>query len=344
MAKGQAHKKIKTVRKNKQSRLDRQYELRSAAAHVQTTNFLACQEVILYHFLQACTLASLISLSHTSLYFRTLVKTLHRIRLLGVVEFFIGHAHVEDFFTVLENTDSAIGGSSMALVLAPPIHDTEDWLPNDLNIYCPLGLSSAWSEFFNRVRLPPAPTQPGVSRLYRTVTTSHVIYNSQMHNTGSVLLLHFFYNIAHSDRYTGMCIATCSNTYILYPKLVNERRALEGWHEPSIQRCLDIQERGFRRSISTMSWTGPCGWNCPAVWRRIQGLRGVGVFCWGGYGNAMPDNGTVGVPFTDVAMKWRLSDRCTNVHCPWFKDAVSNLVSHSFSLSTSQPHANHYSS
>ncbi|KAJ6555741.1 hypothetical protein B0H10DRAFT_1208427 [Mycena sp. CBHHK59/15] len=161
MAKGQVHKTIKTVRKNKQSRLDRQYELRSAAAHVQTTNFLACQELILYHFLQACTLASLISLSHTSVYFRTLVKTLHRIRLLGVVEFFVGHAHVKDFFTVLENTDSAIGGSSMALVLAPPIHDTEDWVPNDLNIYCPLGLSSAWSEFFNRVRLPPAPTQPG---------------------------------------------------------------------------------------------------------------------------------------------------------------------------------------
>ncbi|KAJ6555251.1 hypothetical protein B0H10DRAFT_2044969 [Mycena sp. CBHHK59/15] len=65
-----------------------------------------------------------------------------------------------------------------------------------------------------------------------------------------------------------------------------------------------------------MSWTGPCGWNCPAVWQRIQGLRGVGVFCWGGYGNAM---------LTDVAMKWRLSDRCTNVHCPWFKDTVSNL-------------------
>ncbi|KAJ6583734.1 hypothetical protein B0H10DRAFT_1962026 [Mycena sp. CBHHK59/15] len=112
-----------------------------------------------------------------------------------------------------------------------------------------------------------------------------------------------------ADSTLGMCIATCSTMCILYPELVNKCRILESWNEPSVRRCIEMEERGFRRSISTMSWSKTCGWNCPAVWRRIQGLRGVGVFCWGGISNSVADNSSVGVPFTDVAMKWRLGDQ-----------------------------------
>lgn len=114
-----------------------------------------------------------------------------------------------------------------------------------------------------------------------------------------------------------MAIATSSTMYVLYPELTNQRRALEGWNEPSIPSCINLEMRGFRRSITTMSWSVSCGWNCPVVWRRIQGLKGVGVFCWGGFTNEVLDNSSVGVPFTDVAMKWRLGDRCYNEHCPW---------------------------
>ncbi|KAJ7912254.1 hypothetical protein B0H13DRAFT_1875055 [Mycena leptocephala] len=34
------------------------------------------------------------------------------------------------------------------------------------------------------------------------------------------------------------------------------------------------------------------------------------------------DNTSIGVPFTDVVMKWRLGDNCSNVHCPWSSEYI----------------------
>ncbi|KAJ7920420.1 hypothetical protein B0H13DRAFT_1867629 [Mycena leptocephala] len=324
MAKGQIHKKLKTQRKTRQARQDRQYNLRSAARHVHTSAFLACEELVLYHLLEARTLASLIALSHTSVFFRTLVKTLFRIRLIAAVDPFVGHDNTAKFFEVLKSTESAIAGSTIARILAPPIDDIEDWMPNNLNIYPPLGCTAPWEQFFERIQLPIRSFQPGVARPYAAVTRSHVEYESR--SKGRAITLSERIDACVLTPATaavttlGMCVATCSTLAVLYPQLVNQRRALEGWNEPSIQKCIDMEERGFRRSISTMSWSDSCGWNCPAIWRRIQGLRGVGIFCWGGSTNDMMENGTIGVPYTEVTpIKWRLGDTCKNVHCPWWK-------------------------
>ncbi|KAJ6569957.1 hypothetical protein B0H10DRAFT_2238085 [Mycena sp. CBHHK59/15] len=171
MAKGHLPKKLKTQRKIKQARLDKQYDLHSAAAHVQTAAFLACHELILYHLLEACSLASMIALSHTSHLFRTLVKALFRIRLLRLVELFIGPENTEEFFRVLQLTGSAIGGSTLPLALVPPTDDEiDEWTPNNLNIYVPHGNGSDWESFFTRIDLPPTSTQPGVSHPYHRVT------------------------------------------------------------------------------------------------------------------------------------------------------------------------------
>lgn len=178
MAKGHTHKKIKTSRKIKRARLDHHYKLRSDAAHVHTTAFLGCSEIVLYHFLEACTLATLITLSHTSVFFRTMVKTLYRIRLLAVIEPFVGHQHVEAFFNVLEASDSAIGGSTLPRVLAPPVDEEDDWMPSNLNIYVPYGGLKAWKTFFARICLEPSSSQPGIARPYKMVTNEHLVYES----------------------------------------------------------------------------------------------------------------------------------------------------------------------
>ncbi|KAJ6553727.1 hypothetical protein DFH09DRAFT_1085488 [Mycena vulgaris] len=301
MANGHSHKKIKTQRKAKRARLERQYELRAAASHIQTRAFLACNELLLYHFLE----------------------TLHRIRLLKVVERFIGHENVKAFFLVLEQTDSAIGGSTLPRVLAPPVDDIDDWLPSNLNLFVPLGRTAAWDDFFRGILLLPCADQiqPGIARPYRTVTNSHVEYESRIVDHYIMLSESIdecvITPVTAASTTLGMSIATCSTTYILYPELTSKRRALEAWNPPNIRSCLAMEMRGYRRSITNMSWSKTCGWNCPFVWRRTQGLRGVGVFCWGGFANQMVDNGVIGVPFTDVAMKWRLGDTCSNVHCPW---------------------------
>ncbi|KAJ6561946.1 hypothetical protein B0H19DRAFT_1375222 [Mycena capillaripes] len=71
--------------------------------------------------------------------FRTLVKALFRIRLISAVEFSVGQENVADFFAVLKSTEAAIAGSTLPLVLVHPLDDVEDWMPNNLNIYPPLG-------------------------------------------------------------------------------------------------------------------------------------------------------------------------------------------------------------
>ncbi|KAJ7686407.1 hypothetical protein B0H17DRAFT_1136957 [Mycena rosella] len=182
MANGQSHKKLKTQRKNKRARLGRQYDLRSASSHVQARAFLACNELLLYHFFEACTVATLITLSHTSTLFRSLVKTLHRIRLIHIVEQFIGHENVESFFLVLEQTESAIGGSTLPRVLAPPVDGIDDWIPSNLNLFVPLGQALAWGEFFRGIRCLPCADQiqPGVAPPYRVVTESHLEYESRI--------------------------------------------------------------------------------------------------------------------------------------------------------------------
>ncbi|KAJ7809625.1 hypothetical protein B0H14DRAFT_3481269 [Mycena olivaceomarginata] len=109
---------------------------------------------------QACTLSSLIALSHTSAFFRTMVKTLYRIRLIAVVEPFIGHENIKTFFDVLEASNSAIGGSAIPRMLTPPLREDEDWMPSNLNIYIPLGGMRAWEVFFAAIRLELSSQQP----------------------------------------------------------------------------------------------------------------------------------------------------------------------------------------
>ncbi|KAJ7920132.1 hypothetical protein B0H13DRAFT_1867908 [Mycena leptocephala] len=236
----------------------------------------------------------MIALSHTSHLFRTLVKALFRIRLIHLVELFVGAENTEEFFRVLQLTGSAIGGSTLPLALVPPVDDEiDDWTPNNLNIY--FGLYNLLTCLCNQRK--PIMVSESIDTC---VITPAIAATATL----------------------GMCIATCSSMYILYPELLNKRRALEGWFEPSIPSCVSLQMRGYRRSLSNMGWSKSCGWNCPAVWRRIQGLCGVGTFCWGGYDMSFEDNTSIEVPFTDVALKWRLGDNCSNVHCPWSSEYI----------------------
>ncbi|KAJ7829689.1 hypothetical protein B0H14DRAFT_2593919 [Mycena olivaceomarginata] len=128
---------------------------------------------------QACTLSSLIALSHTSAFFRTMVKTLYRIRLIAVVEPFIGHENIKTFFDVLEASNSAIGGSAIPRMLTPPLREDEDWMPSNLNIYIPLG-GMRVGGFFAAIRLELSSQQPGIARLHKFVTNGFVQYESRL--------------------------------------------------------------------------------------------------------------------------------------------------------------------
>ncbi|KAJ7885303.1 hypothetical protein B0H14DRAFT_2563944 [Mycena olivaceomarginata] len=109
-----------------------------------------------------------------------MVKTLYRIRLIAVVEPFIGHENIKTFFDVLEASNSAIGGSAIPRMLTPPLREDEDWMPSNLNIYIPLGGMRAWEVFFAAIRLELSSQQPGIARPHKFVTNGFVQYESRL--------------------------------------------------------------------------------------------------------------------------------------------------------------------
>ncbi|KAF8142548.1 hypothetical protein K438DRAFT_1994888 [Mycena galopus ATCC 62051] len=121
--------------------------------------------------------------------------------------------------------------------------------------------------------------QPGITRPYRAVTNKFVQYESRL--PGHPIMLSESIDacvvtpaIAASTTLT-MCIATCSTIVVMYPELVDRRRAHSGWFSPTVESCFKLQDCGFRHSVSTAQWNEACGWNCPVLSRRIQGLEGA---------------------------------------------------------------------
>ncbi|KAK6967140.1 hypothetical protein R3P38DRAFT_2589382 [Favolaschia claudopus] len=278
--------------------------------------FFSLSEVVLYHFLEACSLSTLIALSHTSAYFRTLVKSLFRIRLTQIMEHFITHTNLASFFTLLHETDSAIGGSTVARVLTGG-----NWMPSNLNLYVRNGGVPKWEEYLNTVLYFRCEKQPEVDRGCLYATSSHTAFESAI--TGHVIMISesvdesIITPAVSSSNTLAMSVITSSTIVAMYPTLMNKRQAFDSWDRPTVAHCITLQKRGFKHSASTTSWTRRCEWNCPVLWRRVQNLRGVGMFCWGGLNNNFPDNGREGIPFSDVSLKWRLSDVCLNEYCPW---------------------------
>ncbi|KAK7041001.1 hypothetical protein R3P38DRAFT_3452984 [Favolaschia claudopus] len=141
------------------------------------TSFFALSELVMYHLLDACTISTVMALSHTSSYFRSLVKALFRVRITSVLEHFLGHLNVGNFFSLLEETDAAIGGSAVARVLVPPVIGA--WMPENLNLYVPKGRVQDWEGFMDLVEYAAIVKQPGVDKRYAYATASHTVYESK---------------------------------------------------------------------------------------------------------------------------------------------------------------------
>ncbi|KAJ7069008.1 hypothetical protein B0H15DRAFT_807293 [Mycena belliarum] len=186
------------------------------------------------------------------------------------------------------------------------------WTPDNLNVFVPRGYAFMWQDFFHHICIGEAGYQPGVDPTFDQTTHSHTIYESnismRVNRTicisescdGSILT-----PLVGATTTWGMNIATCSDIYVLYPKLANERRALEGWFPTPVHAAITLERWHIRSSFSTTSWDEPCGLQCPVLWRELDGLRGVGTFRWGGHNNQFADGtSTVGIPRAPARMKW----------------------------------------
>ncbi|KAJ6576489.1 hypothetical protein DFH09DRAFT_1311171 [Mycena vulgaris] len=315
---GSNQKKRKAIRQaaydkdGKRMRLQRQKSSSAASA------FFFLRPLFITEFLAHCDLVTIMTLAQTGAYARDLVKAFFACNLRLLVATFLSDQHVDAFFLLLETSLGAIGGSVVSSVLSFPYRHS--WTPSNLNIFIPHGGLFAWHQFLGSIGLFQGPEQPGVNHKFAHTTSSHLIYRSKLAGftitltesvNGSVLTL-------LCSATTTWCtnLATCSDFFVLYVKLANEKRALEGWFPMPVKQALTMGRRHIRSSISTTSWDSPCGLHCPVLWRELCGFEGVGVFRWGGDKNQHKDGvSTMGIPSTDNAMKWRLGDTCNNQNC-----------------------------
>lgn len=91
---------------------------------------------------------------------------------------------------------------------------------------------------------------------------------------------------------------------------------------PSLKCAFDSFNFGLTTFRGTEGWDvfpdGLCDEACPAKWRRIEGLKGVGVFRWGGI-MGDKDRGDVvsNSDGFDVGEEmWRVYGECCNQKCP----------------------------
>lgn len=99
--------------------------------------------------------------------------------------------------------------------------------------------------------------------------------------------------------------------YSFYPTLTLQGKALMGqrWvnsYKESLER---FAEQGINTTSDTQDWETPCGYSaCPAIARRVEGLRSIGVMVWN-------RNGFEGKDLTEWSMAWGINRVCWNGEC-----------------------------
>ncbi|KAJ7130745.1 hypothetical protein C8R43DRAFT_1133835 [Mycena crocata] len=330
---GQQQKKRKAVKQHAFDREGRRVRLRREQETRVAHEWFHMRPMFLMEFLYRCELFTIFLLSRTCQYARDMVKAFFFGNLRLLVEEFLysgtkNCTNVNNFFSVLEISGSAISGSTVSYILTYPYRHA--WKPSNLNILVPRGKLPMWHEFFTSIGLTVVEDFNGVGRKHRHTTFNFIIYNSK--KKGFPIMLSESRDASVITPLVGALstfsanLATCSDIYCFYPSLTRQNHALEGWFPTPVRQAMAMYARGVRSSFSSTGWDGPCGWACPALWREVRGLKGVGVFRYGGVDNKHKDSiSTVGVPVTDTALKWRIGDTCRNPHCPWTKANYLNF-------------------
>ncbi|KAJ7020409.1 hypothetical protein C8F04DRAFT_1275125 [Mycena alexandri] len=324
---GQAQKKRKAIKQTAYDRKGKRmrvlYERTTASAHT----FSMIPELFL-ELLCRCDLSTVMALAKLSRYGRDLVKSFYASNQRLMLAQFVGEADLALFYQVLETALSGMGGSFTSGLLTPPYNTT---VTNNLNVLVPRGNMFMWRDFFDSINLGEHMDQPGVDRKFMHTTFSHVVYCAKTEGfTISLSESHdnsILTPLIGATTTLNTTLCTAAGFYSLYPGLLNQRRALEGWFPTPVRKAVAIGKRGYRSSFSTTSWQRPCGLACPVLWRQVRGLHDVGIFNWGGCNNQHSDSTDVGVPFHDTALKWRLGDVCTNVNCPSHRGNYFSVLS-----------------
>lgn len=219
----------------------------------------------------------------------------------------------QDFMAALGKDNGVIVGSFVQALLKTD--DGRDWEPQDLNVIVPNGRglemkSTLEAHGYNKTA--------GVVRFHMINScVAHEIFKKD----GKA-------RITITEALTGNVLPSlfsCGNTatmnaltprtlYSFYPSLTLQGKALTGphWTDTYKERADRYVKQEISASVCTEGWKTPCGYAaCPAVARRMEGLRSIGVMVWN-------RNGVEEKDLTEWSMSWGINRVCRNVNCESF--------------------------
>jgi hypothetical protein len=104
----------------------------------------------------------------------------------------------------------------------------------------------------------------------------------------------------------------------LYPLQTTFGIRLCNINSATSNRCEKAACFGLKSNWNTSSWTVPCGYCCPALYRRICGLQGCAYLDWPEYLETVRSMILVNLSTVDH-FEWRLGVQCHNANCNLYK-------------------------
>lgn len=216
--------------------------------------------------------------------------------------------------TALGRDNGVVVGSFVQALLKSD--EGRTWEPSDLNVIVPSGRGK---ELKVKMEAHGYKTTEGTVRF-------HMVNSCVKHE---ILTANGKANITITEALTGNVLPSlfsCGNTatmnaltprrlYSFYASLTVNGKALTGhhWTDTYKDRADRYERQGIVASECTQAWKTPCGYAaCPAVSRRVEGLRSIGVMVWNRDGVEEKD-------LTEWSMSWGINRVCWNANCDFFR-------------------------
>ncbi|KAK0452814.1 uncharacterized protein EV420DRAFT_1645667 [Desarmillaria tabescens] len=275
-----------------------------------------CPE-LLEQILYRADLCSLTVLHEVSRYSCDCMQGMMRRRMRELLSLFLPPEHIQPFLTLLDYTQSSIGGSFATCLLMWE----KGWNPMNLNLFVPSTMHLCWSRFFAACpekktkvkKWTPSTINRGTS-LVEEIWTLGAGYR-QIHisegDYSSVLGRAWDYRSS-----ADLNMVTATLIFCPYPVLTMQYKALaknpEGVHPGYV---LDMEDKNVQILLNTGGFNKPCQYICLTIDRKFKYLRGFAKLTFYENMNNILSQPQESVDVTTSSFLWRLGDECHNQHC-----------------------------
>lgn len=259
----------------------------------------------------------LVTYAHTHRTGRETVSRIVRGRYLTLLQFFITPKYLHSTIELLERTGSVIGGcAALWLILSPC-----SWTPDNLDIITPVFKASGVSWHLEWSRHTPAHHSPtiDIAVSHNDRDLIHTIRKITGFGAGATVTIiesmteDIFLPVLAATATYQMNVITWNEILCFYSHSTLQYSALSFHQRVNLDNEAECAENGVNLLYTNGTWTRPCREECPCIWRRICGLRDMGIFA---VGDGTPVKFKLGNRAKESHWSWTLGFACENPDCP----------------------------